>query len=128
MPPGRSASRGARAVALEDLTGIRRRVRLRRPQRVTLHSWSFHQLGAFITYKAKRAGVPVVCVDPAHSSRECAECSYTHKANRISQASFICQGCGVACHADRNASRVLARRGQNVWNAGRKSHVPPDNL
>ncbi|NYH53752.1 IS605 OrfB family transposase [Nocardiopsis arvandica] len=121
------AERTGRGISLEDLTGIRARVRQRRPQRVTLHSWSFHQLGAFITYKAKRAGVPVVFVDPAHSSRECAECSYTHKANRISQASFICRGCGVACHADRNASRVLARRGQDVWDAGRKSHVPPDH-
>ncbi|WDZ93626.1 transposase [Nocardiopsis sp. HUAS JQ3] len=121
------AERTGRGISLEDLTGIRIRVRQRRPQRVTLHSWSFHQLGAFIAYKAKRAGVPLVFVNPAYSSRECAECSYTHKANRVSQALFVCRSCGVVAHADRNASRVLARRGQDVWNAGRQSHVPPAN-
>ncbi|WP_394296852.1 zinc ribbon domain-containing protein [Nocardiopsis lucentensis] len=35
-------------------------------------------------------------VNPAHSSRECAECSYTHRHNRISQALFTCRSCGVA--------------------------------
>ncbi|WP_435110258.1 RNA-guided endonuclease InsQ/TnpB family protein [Nocardiopsis synnemataformans] len=120
------AERTGRGISLEDLTEIRTRVRQRRPQRVTLHSWSFHQLGAFIAYKARRAGVPVVLVDPAHSSRQCAACSYTHRANRVSQALFVCRGCGVVAHADRNASRVLARRGQEAWDAGRKSHVPPD--
>jgi hypothetical protein len=39
------AERTGRGIALEDLTGIRDRVRLRRPQRVTLHSWAFHQPG-----------------------------------------------------------------------------------
>ncbi|MCK9868572.1 transposase [Nocardiopsis dassonvillei] len=121
------AERTGRGISLEDLRGIRARVRQRRPQRVTLHSWSFHQLGAFIAYKAHLKGVPVVFVDPAHSSRECAACSYTHKANRVSQALFVCRDCGVVAHADRNASRVLARRGQDTWNAGRKSHVPPDH-
>ena len=35
------AERTGRGIALEDLTGIRARVRLRKPQRVTLHSWAF---------------------------------------------------------------------------------------
>ncbi len=43
------AARTGQGIALEDLQGIRDRVRLRKPQRVTLHSWSFHQLGQFIT-------------------------------------------------------------------------------
>lgn len=33
------AERTGRGIALEDLSGIRERVRLRKPQRVTLHSW-----------------------------------------------------------------------------------------
>ena len=49
------AERTGRGIALEDLTGIRARVRLRKPQRVTLHSWAFAQLGPFIAYKARRA-------------------------------------------------------------------------
>ncbi|GAB2505075.1 IS605 OrfB family transposase [Nocardiopsis aegyptia] len=118
------AERTSRGIALEDLTGIRRRVRQRKPQRAALHSWSFRRLGDFIAYKAKRAGVPVVFVNPAYSSRECAECAYTHRHNRISQAAFTCRSCGVVAHADRNASRVLARRGQDTWDAGRQSSVP----
>jgi IS605 OrfB family transposase len=79
------AERTGRGIALEDLTGIRERVRLRRPQRATHSSWSFSQLGAFIAYKARRAGVPVVYVDPAYTSRACAECRHIDKANRVSQ-------------------------------------------
>ncbi len=58
------AQRTTHGIALEDLGGIRARVRLRKPQRVTLHTWSFAQLGAFITYKAQRVGVPVIFVAP----------------------------------------------------------------
>jgi putative transposase len=49
------AERTGRGIALEDLEGIRERVRLRKPQRATLHSWAFHQLGQFVAYKAQRA-------------------------------------------------------------------------
>src|SRR5262249_34692292 len=48
-----------RAIALEDLTHIRQRIRSRRPQRATLSSWAFAQLRTFIAYKAQAAGVPV---------------------------------------------------------------------
>ena len=58
------AERACRGIALEDLGGIRERVRLHKPQRGTLHSWSFAQLGTYIAYKAARAGVPVAFVDP----------------------------------------------------------------
>src|SRR5438067_2091242 len=118
------AERTGRGISLEELTGIRERVRLRKPQRVALHSWAFAQLADFIVYKARRAGVAVVFVDPAYSSKECAECGHVDRLNRVSQALFICRGCGVVAHADRNASRVLARRGRGAWDAGRTSHVP----
>jgi IS605 OrfB family transposase len=62
------------AIALEQLRGIRNRIRLRRPQRAALHSWSFHQLQAFIAYKARRTGIPVIYVDPANTSRTCPQC------------------------------------------------------
>jgi putative transposase len=44
--------------------------------------------------------------------------------NRISQAKFVCRSCGVGAHADRNASHVIARRGEDVWTAGHESRVP----
>ncbi|MFF2248444.1 RNA-guided endonuclease InsQ/TnpB family protein [Streptomyces sp. NPDC058142] len=118
------AERTGRGIALEDLTGIRARVRLRKPQRATHSSWAFAQLGAFIAYKARRAGVPVVFVDPAYTSQQCCACGHIDKVNRASQALFICRNCGVVAHADRNASHNIAARGAAVWTAGRESRVP----
>ena len=43
--------------------------------------------------------------------------------NRVSQAMFTCRGCGVVAHADRNASRNIAARGQVAWMRG-VSHAP----
>lgn len=118
------AERTGRGLALEELQGIRTRVRLRKPQRVALHCWAFAQLADFIVYKAKRAGVPLVFVDPAYTSQTCAECGHVDKRNRLDQGLFICRGCGVVAHADRNASHNIATRGERVWNAGRESRVP----
>jgi len=89
------AERTSRGVALEDLQGIRTRARLERPQRAAVHSWAFAQLGQFLAYKARRAGVPVVFVDPAYTSQQCSECDYIDKRNRASQARFQCRSCGV---------------------------------
>ncbi|MFD8307822.1 zinc ribbon domain-containing protein [Streptomyces sp. NPDC059690] len=68
--------------------------------------------------------VPLVFVDPAHSSRECVESGHIDKRNRVDQGHFICRGCGVVAHADRNASHNIATRGESVWSAGRESRVP----
>ncbi|WP_432544690.1 RNA-guided endonuclease InsQ/TnpB family protein [Kineococcus sp. SYSU DK002] len=111
------AERTGRGIAVEDLTGIRARVRLRKPQRVTLHSWSFHQLERFLAYKAGRAGVPVVAVDPAYTSQTCSHCAHREKANRKNQAEFVCRSCGVVAHADHNAARNIAARGEADWAA-----------
>ncbi|MFI6710041.1 RNA-guided endonuclease InsQ/TnpB family protein [Nonomuraea sp. NPDC050478] len=109
------AARTGRGIALEDLQGIRDRVRLRKPQRVTLHSWSFHQLGHFVTYKAARAGVALVWVDPAYTSQACSACGHVDKNNRPGQAEFACTSCGFAEHADVNAARNIAARGVTSW-------------
>ena len=101
-----------RAIAVEDLTHIRTRIKARRTQRATLHSWSFAQLQAFIAYKALGAGVPVHRVDPRNTSRTCPKCGHVAKANRKTQSSFICLSCGFAGLADRIAAeniRVLGR-------------------
>ncbi|MEV4524989.1 transposase [Streptosporangium sp. NPDC049304] len=109
------AERTGSGIALEDLQGIRDRVRLRKPQRVTLHSWSFHQLGSFIGYKAARAGVALIHVDPAFTSQQCSSCGQVDRKNRLDQASFSCTSCGFAEHADVNAARNIAARGETGW-------------
>jgi len=109
-----TAERTKRGVALEDLKGIRTRVRARRQQRAQLYSWSFHQLRAFIGYKAQRVGIPVVLVDPRNTSRRCPACGHTDKANRPNQSTFRCVSCGCAGHADTIAAeniRILGRAG-----------------
>jgi IS605 OrfB family transposase len=111
------AERTGRGIALEDLTGIRDRVRLRKPQRVTLRSWAFWELGFYIGYKAERLGVPVVFVDPRYTSQTCADCGHRERANRVSQSEFTCRSCGVVAHADRNAARNIAHRGAACWAA-----------
>ncbi|WP_327252772.1 RNA-guided endonuclease InsQ/TnpB family protein [Streptomyces sp. NBC_01244] len=118
------AERTGRGIGLENLTGIRERVRLRKPQRAMVHTWAFAQLGNFIAYKARRSGVPVVYVDPAHTSRTCSRCGHIDKANRVSQARFACRSCGFVDHADRNGSRNIRARAQMLWRSGAQSPAP----
>ena len=42
-----------RRIALEDLTGIRQRTQVRKPQRYHRQSWAFYQLRQFVAYKAR---------------------------------------------------------------------------
>lgn len=97
-------------IALEDLKGIRDRITARRPQRRTLHSWSFHQLAGFISYKAALAGVPVVFVDPRNTSRTCTECGHIDKRNRPNRDTFRCTSCGFVGLADSVAAVNISRR------------------
>ena len=119
------AERTGRGIAVEDLTGIRDRVRLRKPQRVTLSSWSFHQLGAFLAYKARRAGVPLVEVDPATPPRPAIACGWVEKKNRRSQAVFECSRCRFVGHADHNAAINIATRGVERWGEVMRPHAAP---
>jgi putative transposase len=118
------AERTSRGIAVEELTGIRTRVRLRnKPQRATLHSWSFAQLGEFLNYKARRAGIPLVQVDPRYTSQTCSKCGHRDKRNRPDQATFICRSCGVVAHADVNAAVNIAVRGAAGWGAVNRPYV-----
>lgn len=99
-----------KALALEDLSGIRERTTVRHEQRYERHSWAFFQLRQFIAYKAACAGVPVHLVDPRNTSRTCSACGHCEKANRKSQESFLCQRCGFALHADYNAAINISRK------------------
>lgn len=104
------AERTERGVSLENLKRIRQRVTARSDQRARLGNWGFAQLGRFVAYKAKRAGVPVVFVDPRNTSRECRECGSIDKKNRISQSAFSCTACGYKAPADFNAARNIRAR------------------
>jgi putative transposase len=110
------AAESGRAVALEDLTHLRERVRLKKSQRRAHSSWAYADLRAKIAYKACMAGVAVVLVDPRHTSQTCSRCGHCERANRQSQASFLCRQCGFAAHADCNAAVNIAVRGRAAVN------------
>jgi putative transposase len=120
-----AAQRTGRGIAVEQLTGIRARVRLRKPQRATLHSWAFAQLGAFLAYKAQAAGVAFVEVDPAYTSQTCHGCGWVDKRNRRSQSDFECGRCGFVGHADHNAAINIATRGVERWGEVMRPHAAP---
>lgn len=112
-----AAQRTKRQIALEDLKHIQTRVRARKSQRPVLKSWAFRQLQHFVVYKARMCGVPVHFVDPRNTSRTCPACGHCAKANRKTQAQFLCTSCGYAGNAD-----VIA-----AWNISRRAVVsPPD--
>jgi IS605 OrfB family transposase len=113
-----------RGIGLEDLKGIRERIRARGTDaRNRLSGWSFGQLYAFLAYKSELAGVPVVTVDPRNTSRTCASCGHCERSHRKSRSEFACKACGHRAHADANAARNIASRAQ----AARKTASELDN-
>jgi putative transposase len=106
----------ARAVALEDLTGIRERTNEQprcKAARRRSNGWAFAQLRAFIAYKAQAAGVPVVVVPPQYTSQTCHACLHigTRSGKRFVCGNPHCHLCGLAVDADINGARVIARLG-----------------
>jgi putative transposase len=112
-----AAAKGtSRGIALEELRGIRSRTEktVGKRQRAKHSGWAFHQLRTFIEYKAQREGIPVVTVDPRHSSRACSRCGYCDKGNRRNQSEFCCLHCRFSCHADINAACNIRRLGLSL--------------
>lgn len=111
------AQRTDRGIAVEQLDGIRDRVRLRRHQRATISTWPFHRLGTFLEYKARRAGVPFVQVDPAYTSQSCPNrwCGHVSKKNRPTRGRFLCVACGLAGLADDIAAVNVRQRARTAW-------------
>lgn len=108
-----NAERTGRGIALEDLSGIRKRV-IRKAQRPKHHAWSFYRLRTYIEYKARLSGVLVIAVDPAYTSQRCNVCGYIDRANRQSQSEFVCRSCNHRSHADLNAALNIKDRADST--------------
>jgi len=106
-----TAERSRSAIAVEDLTHIRKRTKVRKAQRSRLAGWSFNQLRQFATYKARLKGIPVIAVDPRDTSRGCPECGVVDKANRKTQSEFSCVHCGYQAAADFVGARNIRSKG-----------------
>lgn len=98
------------SLAFENLTGIRQRARVRRPQRREHHAWAFHQLRLFTNYKAAIAGVPIALVDPRYTSKICSSC---YRIGDRQGKVFKCS-CGVHLDADLNAACVISSLGATL--------------
>jgi len=100
-------------LAVENLRGIRQRIKTSKKNRRMLHNWNFRQLISFLTYKAKLAGIPLVAVDPRGTSTTCLKCGSFNRRNRKSQSIFKCKSCGYTLNADlvgaRNISRIASQ-------------------
>ena len=80
-------------IALEELGGIRERIKASRKRwNRMLHSWAFGQLIRFIEYKAARAGIPAVRVDPQDQpDLTWSKRGHAEPGNRSRRAIFKCQ-------------------------------------
>jgi len=99
-----------KAIALEELSGIRERTTVQRAHRYERHSWAFFPVRQSITDKAAQVGVSVRLVDPRNTSRTGSACGQREKANRKSHESFLCQRGGFATTADYHAARNISRK------------------
>src|SRR5262249_53169310 len=122
-----AAQRTKRAIALEDLNGIRSRTRVKKSQRNRHTNWAFSQLREFVNYKAAQVGVTVIAVNAKYTSQTCSQCGHREKANRKSQSEFVCQFCHFSTNADYNAAlniRFRAVSSQPLVAEQRATEVP----
>ncbi len=104
-------------IVLENLTNIRETSKMGRGKqnknvgnKRRMHSWSFAQFHAFLSYKAEARGIAVVKVDPRHTSQTCSQCGHQARNNRRSQSLFLCRRCGYCLNADLNAAQNIREK------------------
>ena len=106
-----------KTIVVEDLSA-RMKVHLGKKWNRRLSGWMRGYLQERIRYKAKKHGIEVREVNPAHSSRECPRCHCTDKKNRQGDV-FKCSHCGYHGHADLVAAlNILGRLGDKEIRKG----------
>jgi putative transposase len=113
-------------IVLEKLDGIRSRARGSKRFNRMMSSWTFRQLADFLEYKAARAGVQVLYIDPRGTSKTCPRCGHATRSNRPDQGHFRCVSCGYQANADMVAARNIAAAGASLWQQGQPDTARPD--
>lgn len=119
------------AIAIGNLKGIRSRSEGKgKDFRARVARMPFHRMASFIEYKALWAGVPVVYVDEAYTSKECHVCH--NLGSRPHQGLFRCPSCGEY-NADLNGAINIGRRLWDYMSLSRATlddapNVPPMRL
>ena len=116
----RNAVTSNRAIALEDLSGIRERTNQlprSKQERRKSNNWSFYQLRQFLSYKCLLAGVPLLLVNPAYTSKSCYKCG--HIGNRNGKK-FTCVNpdCKNKCDPDYQGAMNIAALGRSINTPG----------
>ncbi|NEO99934.1 MAG: IS200/IS605 family element transposase accessory protein TnpB [Symploca sp. SIO2E9] len=120
-----NAATSSRAIAIEDLTGIRDRTnkqpRSKKDKRLG-NSWAFYQLRQFLEYKSLLKGVKLILVPPAYTSKTCHKCK--HLGDRKGKK-FYCLNpdCCWSGDADYNGSQNIAALGMIVNHPGGSSRL-----
>ena len=125
-------------VGLEDLTGIRERVKRKRGKRTSkkqwrtnrhASKWAFAELRGLLAYKASLADSVCSHVDADYTSQRCPRCGYTSRANRPQhRLLFVCQQCQFTLHADLVGARNICLRTlllRQDWSSTGQFQVPP---
>jgi putative transposase len=101
---------GARAIAMEDLTHIRDRIKAALRARTRLRRWAFRQLQDFTAYKAAEFGIATVFTDPAYTSKGCSDCGQIG----LLVKHRLTGKCGRRARSDVNAASNHARLGEGA--------------
>ena len=120
----KAISNKVRAVVFEDLKKCKpEKGKKRKKTNFRLSMWMRRRIQVYTTYKAGLNGVPVVTVDPRHTSQRCPRCNHTERKNRKGIL-FSCRSCGYSNNADRIGSINIAQKHLGVF-VGHK--FPADN-
>jgi putative transposase len=112
---------GAKAIVIEDLTNIRKRIKGNKRMRSRLHRWAWYELQQFIDYKAQSKGITVVYANPSYTSQTCSKCDCLGSRHKHL---FKCSNCGSYQHSDRNSALNLLKLGESVVSPTAPVSVP----
>jgi len=91
-------------IVMENLKHIKEVIIIKKKQRARHNDWVFSRLQKVIEYKALWEGIPVIYIDPYHSSQICSKCG---ELNKRIKHTYKCKSCGFECNSDYNAGRNL---------------------
>ncbi len=113
------------AVERLDLRGMVRQGQLSRRMRRLITVAGRGAVRAKLDSLREDTGLSTVEVNPAHTSRECDGCGYTHPGNRRTQDIFRCRFCGKTVHADIGGARTILGRSrlERHWLDRPRGHI-----
>lgn len=117
-------------IVLGNIKYLRRRKQhqYRRRMARLLSGFPYYKLMQYIRYKAALAGIKVIEVSEAWTSKTCTKCQYRHEDNRKIQGLFECLSCKHQDNGDRNAAFNIAKRALGyISKVGVKVTIPTNS-